>query len=220
MYLKHIPARGSKHLYGYRKLPPTPICIAMQSCKIPDHTKQNRIYLVYVYVTKKIQAANGVAAAVALDFALAFARSFAFCSFSCSVVSGSANTGASGSFTGPATCRWRASSSSSTSSSSWLDICPPSIWLISCIVFDPVSHSQGKDHKLAVYTYVLICPRLLRLSHQLLHPLQPAHLLMNRLQHTRPLLQPKQDVLLNKRKLHATSQPFELFKLSICLSEQ
>ena len=63
----------------------------------------------------------------------------------------------------------------------------------------------------------MISSRIVRLAHQLFNAFNTTHLLVDRLEHLGPLLQTKQDALLDERKLDIIDQLFQGLQLAVCL---
>lgn len=66
----------------------------------------------------------------------------------------------------------------------------------------------------------MISPRIIRFTHQLLNTFNTTHLLVNRLEHFSPLLQTKQDALLDERKLDVVDQFFQGLQLAVCFGQE
>ena len=66
-------------------------------------------------------------------------------------------------------------------------------------------------------TNLLVCLRLLTLSHDHLYLFQPAHLLMYLFQYACPLLKTKHDILLHECKLNIARKGLQLRKLLVRL---
>lgn len=65
-----------------------------------------------------------------------------------------------------------------------------------------VRQSRAGTGKFSAWeTHILICLSLLALAHNQFHLLQPTHFLVNLLQHSSTLLQPKYDIFLNQSEL-------------------